>query len=343
MSDNQTYLKYKKFDSLLADVMVDFRNYSLENMIEPQELIRVAKWCTKDLGIRIYKTKEVLLELSHGKVRLPDDFYVFNYGLLCGEGMVRIPRPQGTTTTEIPYPSYQTRPETIDTCTDGVICPAPASPACGGCQSCDICSPGLVTVPGYNTLQPYGDPCQKPRVFMDCKGDAFELIQIVQTETRHWKIMLPLRLVNNTHEIACGCPNLYVNCADHIWIKDGFLHSNLSCGKIYLNYQGALEDEEGNLLVLDHDIITVFYENKLKHRIMENLWMNGEDVERKVGYWANETKTARKDAKSIVNTPNFSEMQTVFRLNRKAYNNRFVNMFRAYGWVGNDSYGSRIS
>ena len=312
--------------------MVDFRNYSLENMIEPQELIRVAKWCTKDLGLRIYKTQQAVLELSYGKARLPDDFYVFNYGLLCGEGMIRVPKPQGTTIMEVPYPSYNGGVGTVDSCSTGVICPVPTLP-CGGCKQCDICSPGLVVMHGYNPLQPYGDPCVKPRVFMDCKGDAFELIQVVQTETHHWKTMLPLRLINNTHEIACGCPNLYSNSADTVWIKDGFLHSNVKSGKVYLNYQGALEDEAGNLLILDHDIITVFYEYKLKHRIAENLWMNGEDMERKLAYLASELKMARMQAKSIVTTPNFSEMQTVFRLNRKAYNQRYVNMFVDFGWI----------
>lgn len=333
MSDNQTYLRYKSFDSLLSDVMVDFKNYSLENLIEPQELIRVAKQCTKDLGLRIYKTKETLLELHHGKVKLPDDFYVFNYALLCGEGMVRIPKPQGTTVTEIPFPLAQDRTNNINECTDGTLCPTPNKPLCGGCMQCDICNPGLVIVPGYNPLQPYGDPCQKPRVFMDCKNNAFELIQIVNTETRHWKVMMPLRLINNTHEIACGCPNLYTQCTDHIWIKDGFLHSNMRHGKIYLNYQGALEDEDGNLLVLDHDIITVYYEYKLKHRIMENLWFNNEDVKQKVDYLEGKLKQARMEAKSIVNMPNFSELQTTWKLNRKAFNNRYVNMFVDFGWI----------
>lgn len=332
MGPNKGDLKYKTFDSLLADIFVDLKNLSLENMIEPQELIRVAKWVTKDLGLRVYKTKEVLLELHNGKIKLPDDFYVFNYGMMCGEKVVRTPLPQGTTITEIPYPTYQTQPNTVNTCTPGVECPTPASPPCGGCQSCDICAPGLVVMPGYNTLQPYGDPCVKPRVFMDCKGGAFELVQIVSTEERRWKFMLPLRLVSNNRDVVCGCPNLYVNSTNHIWIKDNFLYSNLSCGKIYLNYQGSLEDEEGNLLVPDHEILTLFYEYKLKQRIFENLLFNGEDVERILNRVEFQLKIARKDAKSLVNMPNFYELQDTWRLNRKMYNARYVDMFRTNGW-----------
>lgn len=334
MGPNPYSLKYKTFDSLLADVMVDFKNYSLDNMIEPQELIRVAKWVNADLGLRVYKTHQTVLDLQHGKVRLPDDFYVFNYALLCGEGMVRVPLPQGTTTMEVPFPLAQDIPTTISTCDNGELCPLPVPPACGGCMSCDICAPGLVLSPGYDPLKPYGDPCLRPRVFMNCKGDNFELIQVVGSEARHWKIMLPLELINPPKDISCDCPNLNVRSIHQIWIKDGFLYSNISCGKIYLNYQGALEDEDGNLLVIDHDIITPFYEYKLKDRILENLYNNGEEVSQRMDRNEMRLKIARKDAKSLVNMPDFAELRNTFLMNRRAYNHRYVNMFRNQGWYG---------
>lgn len=337
---NNYTLKYKPFDSLVDDVMLDFKNDTLENLIDPQELIRVAKWVTDDLGLRIYKTQETILELNHHKVKLPDDFHVFNWGLLCGEGAVQIPIPQGTHMEEIPFPiTYKSVPDNnINTCTNGEICP---KPACGGCNSCDLCNPELVLVPGYNPLRPYGDPCVKPRVFMSCKGDAFELIQVMQTQMHKWKIMLPLRLVNSTHEVASGCPNLHVNCSDHIWIKDGFLHSNLSHGKIYLNYQGALEDVDGNLLVVDDPILTLFYEYKLKDRILENLFNNGEDVERRLDRNAIRLRSARIEAKNKVNTPDFKEMSDVWKTNRRAFNARYVDMFKSYNWL-RVPYGTRF-
>jgi hypothetical protein len=328
-------LKYKTFDSLLADVMVDFKTYALENLIEPQELIKVTKWVNADLGLRINKTSETILDLEHRKAKLPDDFQVFNYALLCGEGSHTHFVPQGVQTMEVPYPRALSAPALPDLCEDAKLCPTDETiPGCGGCGTCEQCvTDNVVTVPGYNPLRPYGDPCLKPRVFMDCKGDAFELIQIFHTQTTHWKHLLPLRLVNNTHEIAPGCPNIKVRCNDEISIKDGFLHSNVKCGKIYLNYEGMMEDEEGNLLVPDHDILTPFYEYKLKHRIMENLWMSGEDVERKLAYLANSVRTARIEARNVVNTPDFAELKETWLLNRRAYNERYVNMFRAYNWL----------
>jgi len=78
-------LRYRTFDQLLEDVTIDFNTFALENMIEPQQLIKLAKKINYDLGLRINQQKEVILEVCHNKVKLPDDFYTFNFGLICGE------------------------------------------------------------------------------------------------------------------------------------------------------------------------------------------------------------------------------------------------------------------
>lgn len=324
-------LKYRTFDQLMADVMVDFSNYSLEGLIEPQQLIKVAKKVSKELGLRIYKTKEDIIELDRFKAKLPNDFYVFNSGLLCGEHEVTIIPPQGIRTEEIPFPTYNEQSNVIDTCNVG-LCPAPAVPSCGGCGSCPTCANETIIVPGYNPLQLYGNPCVKPRVFMDCKGASWELIQIVQTQTRKYKHFMPVQLVSTDGHLANDCPNYNIHCDNRVWIKDGFLHSNMKYGKIYISYEGMLEDSDGNLLVLDHDIINEYYEYALKERILENLEINGENVTNVLNRIAAKLRNAKIDAKSIVNTPDFDEMKKVWQTNRVAYNARYVNMFKSYGW-----------
>ena len=54
--------KFRTFDQLLEDVMVDFQTYALEGMIEPQQLIKVATRVNYDLGLRIHRTKEIVFE-----------------------------------------------------------------------------------------------------------------------------------------------------------------------------------------------------------------------------------------------------------------------------------------
>lgn len=328
MSFNYT-LKYKRFDQLLDEVMVDLKGYTLENLIEPQELLKVAKRVTYDLGLRVYQTKETLLEVCHGKIKLPNDFYVFNFGLLCGEYTLDVSLPQGTHVEEKSYVPYRETPANISLCTDGVVCAAcglPASP--GSCDCPQTVSCGTTPlVPEYNPLVPYGDTCVKPRVFMNCKGQAYELVQIVNTETRTFKTLLPLKLREGAEGIECGCPNLYMRAPQEIWIKDGWLYSNFQNGKVYINYQGMLEDSEGNLLVADHEYLNEYYEYALKERILENLFFNKEDTYNQLIYAQRKLESAKRIAKSFVLTPNFGEMKQLWLTNRQAQMDKYFYMF----------------
>ena len=58
--------KFRTFDQLLEDVMVDFQTYALEGMIEPAQLIKVATRVNYDLGLRIHRTKEIVLDIGSG-------------------------------------------------------------------------------------------------------------------------------------------------------------------------------------------------------------------------------------------------------------------------------------
>lgn len=325
----KTQLKYRTFNELLNDVRVDFKTYDLENLIEPQELIKIAQQCSSLLGLRIQMTKETILEIEHGRARLPFDFNVANYGLICGDHEVVTIPGQGTHIEERPFPSPQDFKHNVDLCDPGTICSTcnvvRAQCTCGN----PTCPP--VVVPEFNPLVPYGDYCVKPRVFMNCKGQAYELIQIVNTEVRRFRFTLPVKFLSTSQGITCDCPNIYVKSKDEVYIQEGWLYANFSCGKIYLNYQGALEDEDGNLLVLDHPQINQYYEYALKKRLLENMWIEGEDVERKLGYIKEEFRMARQQAMLIAATPNFGELKKTWEINRKAQYYKYYTMFASYG------------
>jgi hypothetical protein len=329
-------LRYRTFDSVLEDVSIDFNTFALENMIEPQQLIKLAKKLNYDLGLRINQTKEVVLEVCHGKVKLPDDFYVFNYALLCGSytesvgynGMVG-----GTNIQEVPYVET---PANVNVCAPITInCSTCNSNPCNHTAACptNTCASECPTptIPtSFDALNPSGDTCIRPRVFMNCKGEKSELIQIVNTgQTRTYSTLLPLRM-KTSQEISCDCPNLYVNTLDEGWIKGGFLFTTLDTCKVYLNYQGAMEDDNGNLLVPDHDLINEYYEYAFKSRILENLLMNGEDVSQRMQLIEGRLKAARNQALSLVNTPNFSELEEIWWTNRRAMHSKYYDMFTSH-------------
>lgn len=327
-------LKYKMVDQLLDEVRTDFSTYHLDGKIDPQELLKVVTRVTYDLGLRVNMTKETILEVEHGKVKLPNDFYTFNYGLVCGEYSVSegYGHIGGTQIHEVPYAEF---PATINTC-------EPATVNCSVCN-CNPCNQTVACIDqntdltqpiGYDPNNPYGNTCVHPRVFFNCKGEQYELVQIVNAnKTRVYTSVHPLRM-KASQEVHCECPNLHYNGPNEAWIKDGFLYTSFETGKVYLNYQGALEDCDGNLLVPDHPEINHYYEYALKERILENLYFNGEDVIQRLQLLQVKLREARNRALSIVNTPNLAEMKNFHNTNRKAMYSKYYDMFKSYANLG---------
>lgn len=323
-------LKYRTFDELLTEAYSDFEKYHQNGMIQGHQLIKVAQRVNYELGLRINKTKEAILELDKGRVKLPNDFYSLNYAFLCGKFQVTIAPLQGTHIEErrVDIPEYQWQPDHINTCTD----PEPLT-ECNPCPSCQNPTPcGCVT----NECNP------APRVCLNCKGEQWELIQIVKYQTRTYKELYPLRFLDHSQDIECGCPNLYMNSANTAWIKDGWLYTNIQSGTVYINYQGMMEDDQGNLLVLDHPMINEFYEYALKSRIIENLIMNDEPVNQgKIQIIETRLRAARNNAISIARMPNFAELKKVYESNRKAQYSKYYDMFRNFSWFNYDRYYSK--
>ena len=328
-------LKYRTFDQLLEDVSIDLNTFSLENMIEPQTLIKTVRKINYELGLRINQTKEVILEVTHGKVKLPDDFYVFNYAMICNQYTESVGydgMAGGTNIQEVPYVEV---PANINIC-------APATVNCSVCNfnpcnhtaacpnnTCPTECPTATIPEAHDPLNPYGDTCIRPRVFMNCKGDKYELIQIINTgQTRTYSTLSPLRM-RSSQEIDCDCPNLYVHSKNEGSIKGGFLFTTLDTCKVYLNYQGEMEDEAGRLLVPDHALLNEYYEYALKKRIIENLALNGEDVAQRLQIIVPNYKEARNNALSVVNTPNFKEIEKIWSVNRKVQYFKYYDMFKS--------------
>ncbi len=323
-------LKYRTFDQLLEDVTVDLNTFALENMIEPQQLIKLAKKLNYDLGLRINQQKEIILDITHGKVKLPDDFYTFNFAYICGS------RRSAQT---LGYDGFAggTNMQEVKI-TDGKIpetytdFPAQVPDPCNISEPTCCCNDegNIGTCLVHNPQQPYGDELTKPRVFMNCKNETYELIQVINaSESYVYDNLLPLRM-KPSQNIDCHCPNLYYNTPNEGWIKHGFLYTTFKTGRVYLNYQGQMEDDEGNLLVPDHDRINEYYEYALKSRILENLYLNGEDVSQRMQLVEQRLREARNNALSIVNTPNFAEVKQIWAANRKAMYGKYYNMFMSY-------------
>jgi len=301
MNYNYT-LKYRTLEQLLADASMDLKTLDVSGKITPAELAKVALRVNYDLGLRVQMTKETIIEIEHNKAKLPDDFFVMNFALMCGSFTEIIIPPQGTHIEEVSvntplFPTYKTFP-----------------------NSTDPCAPAFQCVPSV--------------CLTEC-GAEYKIIQKVNTYTRHYDFSHQV-VFKNSKFINCECPNLGLNWGKHhghtneAYIRDGFVFTNFTHGKMYINYQGQLVDPDGNLLVVDHPEINEYYEYAVKQRIIENLILGGENLIAQMQIIDQRLRVARNYALNIVNTPNFSEMQKLWVANRKAMYSKYYDMFKSY-------------
>lgn len=292
----KTELQYRTFDQLLDEVSADFTTYSIEGMIEPGQLIKVAQRVNYDLGLRIHGTKEKVLDIEKKKTKLPDDFYVLNYAYLCGRYTVTQPVLSGRHTENVTLDSEQ----------------------CKTVNREDLC----------NKCGEIDTTCICERTYtVECKTGEKVYVQVVEKrkyETRTYDSFQPIRIATSTGRIDA------INDTDNVgYIKNGFIYTNVDEGRLFISYQGALQDDDNNLLVLDHPMINEYYEYAMKQRILENLFIAGEDVAQKMQLIEQRLRGARNNALSIVNTPDFAEMYKLWQTNRKAQYSKYYDMFKS--------------
>jgi hypothetical protein len=145
--------------------------------------------------------------------------------------------------------------------------------------------------------------------------NEFDTVKLIQT---------------NVSYINKGCPNDTSKSLNEVKLKDGYIYTNFPVGTIYLNYTGTLEDEDGDLLVLDHPLIIPYYEYSCKKHLLENIYINGDDaVERRLNYINKEFNLALKSASLIVNTPEYYEIKDLYEHNRSKFHKKYYSQFEA--------------
>ena len=164
-------VNYRTYDQLLSEIIYEFRNFSLEDLINPQEFIKIAKRCNYELGFKIFKTKDDVLEIEKGKTKLPNDFSALNFAYIISEYTVNEVIPQGTHIESVPVSQiYNPGPNEINLCVTPVVSAPPT--ICGKClvqkPKC-TCATACVTQ-------------------INCKGEETVLIQKLKYETRRRSI-----------------------------------------------------------------------------------------------------------------------------------------------------------
>lgn len=347
-----TELVYRTFSELVDAVRTDFKTLSLEGLIDEGDMVKVALRVNYELGLRVNPSKQVILEVENYKAKLPDDFYVLNFAaelagrqqfeptfnpaiyqtLILEEALRNLP----FTTDKDQVKSFTIRKDlprgdsflvhNLDSSHVIVqVTDEEGHPLIVDFQqvtSDRVKFTSLVDYPNVDIViigQPDADPLQR----LTIERDPEQLLVAVagsRHTKRDLKTYMRYRILNITsdrsvlnNEFCIRNSSLQCNQA---YIKKKHLITEFESGDVFLNYQGSMEDEEGNLLVLDHPSINEFYEYALKQRILENLIFNGEPQQNNLSLIEQRLRAARNNALTIVNTPDFAELKRTWEINR---------------------------
>ena len=260
----------------------DFYTYDQDNFLNPQELLKIAIKINYELGLKINQSRGKIIDIKNGKGKLPADFYVMNFAMLCGVSTDTFTSCQGSE---------------IQTMYDQMVKLAQITNARPLVQFQDlavgdnIVTHNLASTNIVITLQDAEknylnfeyviiNPDQvKIKVFTYIPGARINIIaaanvvancsvsldtcpdgcKIVESRPgliREFPRPVPIEILPyNYGEPECNLKQVG-QPVFRLKIKDGFIHTiNFKDGRVYLNYESLMEDDEGNLLVLDHPIV----------------------------------------------------------------------------------------
>jgi len=311
---NNYPLTYRTYDQLISEVQSDMRKYHVEDLIDPQDFIKIARKCNFDLSLKLHQTREKLIDITNKRGKLPNDFYIFNYGLGVGQFNFCQPSIGGTHIVNIPLgPNYNPGPG------DPTFCIIPEENNQESTNCCNSCQQL------YNNCACI--PVSNPEV--NCKGESYVVVQKYEFYTKEWTETYPLRLVGRGQQVDSQCLNKSIVSGNTIEIKNGFIETSFKSGKVFISYQGQLVDDDNNLLVPDHELLNEYYEYAIKDRVLENAILNGEIVTQlQIELVKKGLRDSRNNALSFVNTPDFSDLQRMWEINRMAQYHKYFSMFK---------------
>lgn len=281
-------LQYKTFNQLMSSVGSDLGRYADEGMIDDMLYIKEARKINAELGLKINKEKETIIDVENYKACLPEDFQFLQLALTCHTSYVTVPKIQGVHTE------------------DKVV------PLVNKCNECGQ------------------SPCSCQFEFKACEGYKY-VAQKIGIKTVKYEHLELLGLTKTSHKFCSDhCLNSHFKSHNMMNIMNGEATFSFRQGKVYMNYLADMVDDSGQLLILDHPLTNDYYEYAIKKKIFENLKFNKDaDVAQDLQYVAGELRQARIRAISIVNMPEFEEINEYFHKNRKRFYDDKIKYFES--------------
>ena len=359
---SKTEIKYRTLDDVMDAVKIDMRHYALEGIIEPQTLISTARWCNYILGLKINPSHGKVIEINNYKGRMPYDFDVLNFAILCD------------------HTSREEQESTCTTYTDGVLCGIAlqkklnndpciksyttymdlvygANQIIHGLGSTNFIIQAfapdgtilmfdveIVTMNEINVLSNNPTTLQNIKIViyatdissqitdsaasLTCSADGETFVSCESGNKKYvYKNVIPIQM-ERSKSVSADCVSFEVRGKYKGRLKNNFFEINYPSGVVYINYQSSLEDEDGNMLTMDHPLTNMFYEYALKRKIYEDLMSAGENVAHMIDLTERRFKDAKRDAVTFINTPDFKTLYKIWEMNRKSMYYKYYNMFK---------------
>jgi len=355
-------IQYRTFEELLDSVKLDFKGLDLEGFIEEQDLIKVAINANRRLGLKFNPVKEVCLEVCDGKVRLPADFKVLNFALVAVDHKKDVlPRSDDKTYTErlledILSAQLISAQRKINQFATIVDIPNGNTTINHGLNTRDlivqvITPNGMIlgfeyVTPSMNEItikSELVDTITNAKVVIVGSPRAYENAELTRlldlqnnpiikyiraNDVYTFKNIEKIKILRKAG-VRNDSFNLKINTCNHTgYIHDNFFITSFDKGYLYLNYTSLMENEDGELLVLDHEAVNDFYEYSLKERILENLIINGEEkYGQRYQLIAEKLRQSRIRAITFVRTFDFAEMEEVWWMNRRVMYSKYYSIF----------------
>lgn len=84
-------LKYKTFSQLMSGIEQDLDKFTDEGFVDRGKFIKEARKVNEELGFKISREKEVMLDVKDYKIQLPEDFLQLQLALACHVSYARMP------------------------------------------------------------------------------------------------------------------------------------------------------------------------------------------------------------------------------------------------------------
>lgn len=348
----KTELSYRTFEDLIAAVRSDLPTYDLEGFIRDGELIKIALKINYELGLRAHPTREKILDVRNGRVKLPGDFNVLNFALVCTSGVAEygadLMSEACSTLDELrrlarlmnarPYEGTQTFSNGENALNhnlgvtdlvirlydlDGNLVPFTYRPV----NENSIVINVTLTEDTPLKIQIIGaaNATRCTLQIPECPEETACVVESCGQRLRRWKTMEPLEMAPGSVRPMAHLHTYHTPTGQ---LKSGYLETSFEEGTVYINYQSRMEGEDGELLVYDNPVINEYYEYALKQRLLENMILNGESADKALQLVELRFPKARRAALSLAHTPDFAELKKITQLNRQAMYQRFFNAYQ---------------